>query len=88
VSAEGVRETLPPPARPAALLQPGMSGGRPSLVALEGPASIPGYGGGQAKAQRAEPTLPGAGSEPKARGEASGSGDCEGHLYRIFFVLL
>lgn len=85
MSAEGVREALPPLASEAALLQPGMRGGGSSLVALEGSAAIPGDGGGQAEAQRAKPALPGACPEPEARGETSGSGGCKGHPHRIFF---
>src|SRR5208283_1447366 len=84
-SAEGVRETLPPPASPPALLQPRMPGGSPRLAALEGPATIPGYSGGQAEAERAKPALPGAPPQPatlRARGSFE---DREGHPYEIFF---
>ena len=85
VFAEGVRETLPPAARPPALLQPGMPGGSPSLVALEGPATLPGYGGGPAEAQPAKPALPGARPKPKTACARGRYGSREGHPSRIFF---
>jgi|SRR5271166_3605433 len=85
VSAEGVRETLPPPASPPALLQPRMPGGRPRLAALEGPATIPGYGGGPAEAERAKPALPGAPPQPATLRARGSSEDREGHSYEIFF---
>jgi hypothetical protein len=85
VSAEGVRETLPPPASPAALLQCGMRGGRPCLAALEGPATIPGYGSGPAEAERAKPALPGAPPESETARAQGSCGSREGHPYKIFF---
>jgi len=55
------------------------------LAPLEGPATIPGYGGGPAEAERAKPALPGAPPQPetvRARGSCE---DREGHPYKIFF---
>jgi len=85
VSAEGVRETLPPLASEAALLQSGMPGGGPSLVTVEGPATLPGDGGGPAEAQRARPTLPGTCPPPSTVRVRSSSAGREGHPYNIFF---
>jgi hypothetical protein len=85
VFAEGVRATLPPTPNSAALLQPGMPRGCPRLAPLEGPTTLPGNGGGQAEAERAKPTLPGACPEAETLGETAGSGSREGHPYQIFF---
>jgi hypothetical protein len=61
--AERMRTALPSAAGAPALLQPGLPGSGAAMVAVEGPATLPGDGTGPAEAERAKPALPGAGQE-------------------------
>jgi len=83
MSAEGMRTALLSPAGARALLQPRMPAGGAALVAVEGPAGLPGDGGWQRKAQRAKPAL------SRARQKAartSAAGNREGNHPRFFSI--
>ncbi len=49
------------------------------MVEVEGPAGLPGHGGGQAETERAKPALPGAHQSAKTLRERGRSRDHEGH---------
>jgi hypothetical protein len=83
MSAEGMRTALLSPAGATALLQRRMPAGGAAMVAVEGPAELPGDGGGQRKTQRAKPALSRA-RQKAARTSAAGSR--EGNHQRFFSI--
>ena len=72
LSAERMRSALSSTAGTTALLQRALPGGGAAMVAVEGPAELPGDGGGQRKTQRAKPALSRAGQKA-ATTSAAGS---------------
>lgn len=83
MSAEGMRTALLSPACATALLQRRMPAGGAAMVAVEGPAELPGDDGGQRKTQRAKPALSRA-RQKAARTSAAGSR--EGNHQRFFSI--
>jgi hypothetical protein len=79
VPAQRMRAPLSAETGAAALLQRAVPEGGAGLVAEEGAGELPGHGGRQTEAQRAEPTLPGARQEPKTSGRGSRSRGREGN---------
>ena len=67
VSAEGMRASISSAAVAPALLQRGLPGSGAEVVAVEGAATLPGDGRGQAETERPKPALPGAGAQPGTR---------------------
>ena len=65
LSAEGMREALPSAADTAALLRRRVPGCGAEVGPVEGAATLPGDGGGQAETQRSKPPLPGARQKPE-----------------------
>lgn len=85
LSVERMRAAVSPAAGATTVLQPGVPAGSAGVVAMEGPAEIPGDGGGQRETQRAEPAVPGARSKPQtSNAERSASADREGNQSRFF----
>ena len=88
VSAERMRTALSSPAGAAALLQSALPGGGAEMVAVEGPAEVPGHHGRQSAAERPKRALPGAGAEPETAGARSSSRGCEGNHCTTFFSII
>ena len=85
VSAERMRATLSSSAGAAAVLQRTLPGGSAEMVAVEGPAEIPGQNGGPTETQRPKPALPGADQKPETTRAGGSSRGREGnHSGRVF----
>jgi hypothetical protein len=88
LSAERMRAAFSSPASAPALLQRALPGGGAAMVAVEGAATIPGDGGGQAETEWPKPALPRAGPQPetpRARGSWRGR---EGNHSELFSSLV
>ncbi len=82
---ERMRTAVSPAAVATTLLQCGMPAGRAAVVALEGPATVPGDHDRQGETQRAEPPVPGARPKPPAGHAGTGvGGGREGNHSRFF----
>ena len=60
---KGCERRFRPAARTPALLQSAVPGGGAGLVGVEGPADVPGHGGGQAEAERGKASVTGSASK-------------------------